>query len=204
MGNKINTEALNNIGYGLYVITTNTDNRDNGCIINTVMQITSKPLQIAVCLNKLNKTNEMIKKSKKFNLSILNQDAQFDIFKHFGFQSGKNIDKFEGYKSAKRAENGILYISEYTNSYLSAKVVNEVEFDTHTMFIGEVTDAECLNNSPSVTYAFYHKNIKPKAQKNDKKGWRCKICGYIYEGEELPADFICPLCKHGIEDFERI
>ena len=200
----MDTKTLFNIGYGLYVLTANNDGKDNGCIINTVMQVTSDPLQIAICVNKMNYTNEMIKKSKKFNVSILTKEAKFDIFKNFGFKSGKDTNKFESFNDIKRSENGILYITKNTNSYISANVKEEVEFKTHTMFIAEITDAKCLSDESTVTYEYYQKNIKPKPQETKKSGWRCKICGYIYEGENLPDDFICPLCKHGAADFEKI
>lgn len=197
-------KALFNIGYGLYVLTSNDNNKDNGCIINTLMQITSNPCRVAVCVNKLNYTNEMIKKSKKFNISILDKNSDFDIFKHFGYQSGKETDKFEDFSDVKRSQNGILYITKNTNSYISADVKEEYDFDTHTMFIAEITDSECLSDNETVTYEFYQSSIKPQPEKTKKTGWRCKICGYIYEGEVLPDDYICPLCKHGIVDFEKI
>lgn len=200
----MDTKVLFNIGYGLYVLTTKLNNKDNGCIINTLMQITSNPCQIAICVNKMNYTNDMIKKSKKFNLSILTKDSDFDIFKNFGYQSGKNTDKFENFKDVKRSENGILYITKNTNSYISASVKQEIEFDTHTMFIATIDEAQCLSDVSTVTYEYYQNNIKPKPQKTKKTGWRCKICGYIYENEILPIDYICPLCKHGAVDFEKI
>ena len=202
--NIIDPSSIHNMGYGLYVLTTQADGFDNGCIINTAMQVTSRPLQIAVCVNKANKTNEMIKKSKKFNLSVLTENAEFELFKHFGFQSGKDIDKFEAFGDVSRSSNGILYISKDTNSYISADVVQEIEFETHTMFVGIVTKAECLNDGKSVTYDFYQNNIKPKPQVTGKKGWICKTCGYIYDGDTLPDDYVCPICKHGVEDFQRL
>ena len=200
----MDTSALFNIGYGLYVLTANDNNKDNGCIINTVMQITSNPCNVAVCVNKMNLTNKMIKNSKKFNISILNQNSKFDIFKHFGYQSGRELNKFENYNDTERSENGVLYITKNTNSYISVCVKEEIEFNTHTMFIGEVTDSKYLSDVPTATYEYYQKNIKPKPETAKKSGWRCKICGYIYEGENLPDDYICPLCKHGAVDFERI
>ena len=200
----VDTKSLFNIGYGLYVLTANNENKDNGCIINTVMQITSEPLQIAICVNKMNYTNEMIKKSQKFNISILTTDTDFETFKNFGYRSGKNCNKFESFNDTLRSENGLLYITKNTNSYISAKVVQETEFKTHTMFIATVTDAKCLSDKPTVTYDYYQNNIKPKPKQTEKTGWRCKICGYVYEGEILPEDYICPLCKHGAIDFEKI
>ena len=200
----IEPDSMHNIGYGLYVLTTLCDGFDNGCIINTAMQVTSNPLQIAICVNKANKTNEMIKKSEKFNLSVLTQNSAFELYKHFGFQSGKDINKFETFSDAGRASNGIFYISKDTNSFICCDVKQVIEFETHTMFVGEVTNAECLNCLPSVTYEYYQNNIKSKPQAPSKKGWVCKVCGYFHEGDELPEDFICPICKHGREDFEKI
>ena len=200
----MDTNALFNIGYGLYVLTAKDENKDNGCIINTVMQVTSNPCKIAICVNKTNYTNDLIKKNKEFNISILTKDAAFDVFKTFGYQSGKDVDKFKGFDDVKRGENGILYITKNTNSYISAKVTDEIELDTHTMFIAEVIDAKKLCDKETVTYNYYQENIKPKPEETKKSGWRCKICNYIYEGEVLPDDFICPWCKHGVADFEKI
>ena len=201
----MDTNALFKIGYGLYVLTANDgNNKDNGCIINTVMQVTSNPCQIAIAVNKANYTNEIIQKTKKFNVSVLTEDTNFDIFKRFGFQSGRNADKFEGFSDAKRSPNGLLYITKNTNSFMSAYVKQEIDLDTHTLFIAQLVAAEVLSEKTTVTYDYYQKNIKPKPQETKKSGWRCKICGYVYEGEELPPDFICPLCKHGAADFEKI
>jgi flavin reductase (DIM6/NTAB) family NADH-FMN oxidoreductase RutF len=146
----------------------------------------------------------MILKTGEFNVSILAQGVTFDAFEHFGFQSGKTVDKFAGYEFARRADNGIYYITKNTNAYLSAKVTQTVDCGTHALFIADVMDAKVLSNAVSVTYDDYYKNIKPKPEKTKVKGWRCKICNYVYEGEELPPDYICPLCKHGAEDFEKI
>ena len=200
MDNKV----LFNIGYGLYVLTANEGEKDNGCIINTVMQVTSDPLQIAIAVNKKNYTNEMIQRTKKFNVSILSESSKFEIFKHFGFQSGRDVDKFASFYDTKRSPNGVLYITQNTNSYMSAYVKQEIDLGTHKLFIAQLVAAEILSEEPTVTYTYYQNNIKPKPQKTEKKGWRCKICGYIYEGEDLPVDFICPWCKHGAVDFERI
>ena len=197
--------VLFKIGYGLYVLTANENGKDNGCIINTVMQVTSEPLQIAIAVNKANYTNEMIQRTKKFNISVLSENSKFEIFKHFGFQSGRDCDKFSSFEDAKRSPNGLLYITKNTNSYMSAYVKQEIDLGTHTMFIGQLVAAETLDSTPTATYDFYQKNIKPKPEAApQKKGWRCKICNYVYEGEELPPDFICPWCKHGVEDFEPI
>lgn len=201
----MDTNALFKIGYGLYVLTANENGKDNGCIINTVMQVTSDPLQIAIAVNKNNYTNEMVSRTRKFNVSVLAEGAKFDIFKHFGFQSGRDVNKFETFSDVKRSNNGVLYVTQNTNSYMSAYVQKEIDLGTHTLFIGQLVDAQCFTDFPTVTYDFYQKNIKPKPEAApQKKGWRCKICGYIYEGEELPPDYICPLCKHGAADFERI
>ena len=200
----MNTNALFKIGYGLYILTANEQGKDNGCIVNTVMQVTSSPCQIAVCVNKNNYTCEMIQHTKKFNVSVLSEDVNFDVFKNFGFQSGRNTDKFTNFSDVNRSPNGVLYITKNTNSYMSAWVKQEIDLGTHIMFIAQLVDAEILSEKPTVTYDFYQKNIKPAPQKTEKKGWRCKICGYIYEGEDLPSDFICPICKHGAMDFEKI
>ena len=200
MDNKV----LFNIGYGLYVLTANEGEKDNGCIINTVMQVTSDPLQIAIAVNKKNYTNEMIQRTKKFNVSILSESAKFELFEHFGFHSGRDTDKFADFFDTKRSPNGVLYITQNTNSYMSAYVKQEIDLGTHTLFIAQLVASEVLSDEPTVTYTYYQNNIKPKPQNTNKKGWRCKICGYIYEGENLPADFICPWCKHGAIDFEKI
>jgi flavin reductase (DIM6/NTAB) family NADH-FMN oxidoreductase RutF len=200
----MNTSALFKIGYGLYVLTANEQGKDNGCIVNTVMQITSEPLQVVVCVNKNNYTCGMIQHTRKFNISVLTEETGFDVFKNFGYQSGQNTDKFTNFVDVKRTNNGILYITKNTNAYFSAWVQQEIDLGTHIMFIAQLIEAEVLSDKPTVTYDFYQKNIKPKPEKTEKKGWRCKICGYVYEGEELPADYICPICKHGAVDFEKI
>lgn len=196
--------ALFKIGYGLYVLTANENGKDNGCIINTVMQVTSDPCQIGIAVNKMNYTNKMIQNTKKFNISVLSENTKFEIFKHFGFQSGANVDKFVNFADTKRSPNGVLYITKDTNAFMSAYVKQEIDLGSHTLFIGQLVASEILSDVPTVTYDFYQKNIKPKPEETKKSGWRCKICGYVYEGEELPADFICPWCKHGIDDFEKI
>jgi flavin reductase (DIM6/NTAB) family NADH-FMN oxidoreductase RutF len=195
--------AMFKLGYGLYVLTAK-DGKDNGCIVNTVMQITATPNRIMVMVNKMNFTHDMMVNTKEFNVSVLTEKCSFDVFQHFGYQSGKNADKFLEYKNAQRADNGIYYIMEGANSYISGKVTEMIDCGTHTMFIADVTDAKVLNADTSVTYDYYQKNIKPKPEQTKKSGYRCVICGYIYEGDELPADFICPICKHGASDFEKI
>ena len=199
----MDTKALSKIGYGLYVLTAN-DEKDNGCIINTVMQVTSNPLQIAIAVNKRNYTTAMIQKTRKFNISVLSEKADFNIYKHFGYQSGKDVNKFENFSDAKRSPNGVLYITSGTNAYMSAYVQQEIDLGTHFLFIGQLVASENLSDDKSATYEYYQNNVKPKPETNNKKGWRCKVCGYIYEGEELPADYICPICKHGAADFEKL
>lgn len=200
----MDNNALFKIGYGLYILTANNGEKDNACIINTVMQVTSNPCQIGIAVNKQNYTAEIIQKTKKFNLSVLTEDADFETFKRFGFQSGRTADKFEGFYDTKRSPNGLIYVTKNTNSYMSAYVKQEVDLGTHILFVAQLVAAEVLSEKPTLTYNFYHENIKPKPRSVNKSGWRCKICGYVYEGDELPADFICPLCKHGREDFEKI
>ena len=199
----MDSKVLFNIEYGLYIVTAK-DEKDNGCIINTVMQVTSEPCQIAIAINKRNYTQEMISKTRKFNISILSKDSNFEIFKHFGYQSGRDVDKFTNYTDVKRSPNGLYYVTKGTNAYMSAYVQQEIDLSTHSLFIGQLVATEILSETPTITYNYYQKNIKPKPQNENKKGWRCKICGYIYEGENLPSDFICPICKHGAVDFEKI
>ncbi|MPM53038.1 Anaerobic nitric oxide reductase flavorubredoxin [bioreactor metagenome] len=208
----VDSSALFNISYGLFVLTANDGVKDNGCIINTVQQITSQPKQISICVNKQNYTHDMIAKSGLFNVSVLAQEAPFDIFRHFGFQSGRDVNKFESIKNTYRSANGILYITEITNAVISGKVIGSYDCGTHTLFIAEVTEARKLSFVPSVTYEYYFSHIKPKPQQkyvSVGKIWICKICGYIYdevkEGipfDKLPDDWVCPLCKHPKSDFE--
>ncbi len=202
----MNTNAMFKIGYGLYVLTAKENGFDNGCIINTVSQVTSNPNRITVAVNKANKTHDMILSSGEFNVSILSTSATFDIFKAFGFRSGKDVDKFASFNAVERSNNGIYYITGVTNAYFSAKVVNATDLGTHTLFLADVTDCEVLSDATSVTYDYYHKFIKPKPEvkKVSKTYYRCKICGYIHESDVLPADFVCPLCKHPASDFEKV
>lgn len=199
-------KALNSISYGLFVLTAADGGKLNGCIINTLSQVTSSPVCVSVTVNKANLTCEMVKKSGKFNVSVLDVTAGFSVFKHFGFASGRDTDKFSGIEY-KLAENGIPYIPEHTCAYISGKVTETIDLGTHIMFIAEVTAAHTLSSDAPITYAYYHANVKPKpaAPASDAPGerWICNICGYIYEGH-LPDDFICPLCKHGAADFSRI
>lgn len=203
----MNKKAMYNLTYGLFILTSSFEGKDNGCVINTAGQVTSEPNRISIAVNKSNYTHEMILKSGKFNISILSEDAKFDIFKHFGFGSGRDTDKFENFENCKRSSNGIFYITDGTNAYISATVEQTVDLGSHTLFIARVEDMEVLSNTPSATYSFYQSNIKPKQNTGTSTGktvWKCTVCGYIYEGEELPSDFICPLCKHPASDFEKI
>ena len=201
-----NTNPMMNISYGLFLaISKDKDNRDCGCIINTVNQITSKPNIIAISVNKKNYTCEVIDSLGKFNISTLTEEAPFSLFKQFGFCSGRDTDKFADCNYSYRTENGLLALNKFSNTTISAKVIDKKEFESNIMFIAEVENAEIISSVPSVTYEYYQKNIKPVERPKEKKvGFVCKICGYIYEGWELPPDFICPLCKHGVEDFEPL
>lgn len=202
-------KAMYKLSYGLFVLTAKDEEKDNGCIINTAIQASSMPNQLSICVNKANLTHDMIVKTGKFTVSVISQDAGFDLFKHFGFQSGKDVDKFKNFEKCKRGENSLYYITEGTNAYISVNVSKTEDLGSHTMFIGEITDMEVLSETPSVTYDYYLKNIKPQPENvgtttDGKTIWRCTICGYEYVGEELPEDFICPLCKHPASDFEKI
>ena len=201
----VEPNAMFKLSYGLFVLTAREANRDNGCIINTVTQLTDSPKRISIAVNKQNLTHDMILKTGVFNVSILSERAPFAIFKHYGFQSGRDTDKFAGVPALARAQNGVYYLPDSTNAFLSGKVTQTIDLGTHTLFIADVTEARVLSDAPSMTYAYYFENVKPKPAALEKKtGWVCKICGYVYEGEELPPDFICPLCKHGAEDFEKL
>ena len=195
--------AFFKLSYGLFVVTAHEGDKDNDCITNTVVQQTTTPNRISVTINKNNYTHDMIKRTGVFNVSVLSEKAKFETFKHWGFQSGKDVDKTVGI-TYFRLENGVIYIVDGVNAVMCAKVEQEVDLGTHTMFIAEVTDAFSTEEDSSATYAFYHKNIKPAPQQAKKKGWICTVCGYIYEGEVLPEDFICPTCKHPASDFKRI
>lgn len=204
---EIDAKAIQKFSYGLFVLTAQADGKDNGCIINTAAQLTSSPNRINIAVNKSNYTHDMILNTGVFNISVLAEDASFDTFKRFGFASGKDTNKFENFEeNVARSANGLLYVTLGTNAFMSAKVIESHDYGTHTLFVAELTEAEVLREEPSVTYAYYFAHIKPKPQpkiEEEKHGYVCKICGYVYEGDELPADFICPLCKHGAEDFEK-
>ncbi len=199
----IDPTALFNIGYGLYVVTSNDGTKDNGLIVNTVTQVTNTPNRIAVTINKMNYSCDVIAKTGVLNVSTLSQDAPFKLFQRFGFQSGKDVDKFAGFDHVQRSSNGLLFLTKYANAYISCKVINQIDLQTHVMFICDVTQCVNLSKVETMTYSYYFANVKPKPE-SDQKGFVCKICGYVYEGDELPEDFICPLCKHGAADFEPI
>ncbi|MBP1550515.1 MAG: flavin reductase, partial [Oscillospiraceae bacterium] len=201
--NKNNLSALTNIGYGLYVVTSNDGEKDNGLIVNTVTQLTDSPNRVAVTINKANYSYHVINQTKKMNVNCLSTSAPFSVFEKFGFQSGRNTDKFEGCEPL-RSDNGLVFLPRHINSFMSLEVVQYVDLDTHGMFICEITEARVINDDPSMTYAYYHENVKPKPETEGKKGFVCTICGFIYEGDTLPEDYICPLCKHGAADFEPI
>ena len=203
MADNFDTKTLFKIGCGLYVLTTNDGKKDNGMIINTPMQMSSSPLRIALSINKANYSHDVVKETGIMNINCLTEDTPFDVFKQFGFQSGRDSDKFSGQEITHSA-NGLAVIDKYSNAYISLKVVEYTDLGSHGMFLCEVTDGKVLNDKPTVTYDYYHKNIKPAKKPTAKKGFICKICGYIYEGDELPEDFICPICKHPASDFERI
>lgn len=199
-------KALYKIGYGLYILTAKSPDGelDNGCIINTAVQVTDSPKAISITVNKSNLTHDMIMETKEFNLSVISDEAPFALFERFGFKSGRYTNKFDDNIEAGRSENGICYVSRYVNAYLCCVVKATVDLGTHTMFIADVTDSEVLSEVPSMTYAFYHANVKPKPEEKNVSGYRCTICNYVYEGDTLPDDFICPICKHGVSDFEKI
>ena len=192
----MNPTAMFRIGYGLYVVTAK-DGKDNGCIVNTFSQVTSEPNRVSLTVNKQNYTHDMIASTGLFNVSMLTTATPFSVFEHFGFQTGRETDKFADFTKIGRSENGLIYLTQYTNAYISGRVIQSIDLGTHTMFIADVTAAEVFNDETSLTYDFYQKFVKPKPKKTKKKGWRCRICGYVYEGDELPADFTCPVCKHG-------
>lgn len=196
-------KVMQKITYGLFVLTAREGEKDNGCIVNTASQVTTTPNRIIVTVNKENYTHDMIQRTGVFNLSVLDESAEFSVFQRFGFQSGRDTDKLEDFV-CPRSENGIVYIPEMTNAYISAKVISAMDLGTHTMFLAEVTGGDVLSDRESVSYTYYHKNIKPSANVKKKKGWICQICGYVYEEEVLPEDFICPICKHPASDFVKL
>ena len=203
----MNKKAMYNLTYGLFVLTARSEGRDSGCIINTAGQVTSTPNRISIAVNKDNFTHDLVKASGKFNISILSEAADFGLFQHFGFQSGRTVDKFADFADCKRSENGLFYVTRGTNAYISATVEQTIDLGSHTLFIAAVDDMEVLSDVPSATYSYYQSSIKPKPQPAaapSKTTWRCTVCGYVYEGETLPPDFVCPLCKHPASDFEKV
>ena len=201
--NKNDLTALFNIGYGLYVVTSNDGKKDNGLIVNTVTQVTNTPNRVAVCINKQNYSHHVIKQTGMMNVNCLSVDAPFAVFEAFGFRSGRTVNKFADCQPL-RADNGLAFLPKYINSFMSLKVEQYVDLDTHGMFICSVTEARVISDKETMTYTYYQNNVKPKPQTEGKKGFVCKVCGYVYEGDELPEDIVCPLCKHGAADFEPI
>lgn len=200
----IEKEAMYKITYGLFVVTSTDGEKQNGCIVNTVSMLTDNPKRIVVFVNKANYTEELLRKTGIMNVSVLTESTPFAVFKQFGFCSGRDTDKFAG-KEYPKTENGLYYLPEYTNAVMSAKVIDFYDYGTHTLFVAEVVEAKKLSEENSVSYEYYQKHIKPKpeAQKSDKEKWVCKICGYVHEGE-IDESIVCPLCKHGYADFEKI
>ena len=203
LANKNDLTALFRIGYGLYVVTSNDGKKDNGLIVNTVIQLTDTPNRVAVNINKANYSHHVIKQTGMLNVNCLSTEAPFSVFEQFGFQTGRSVDKFAG-QTVHRSDNGLVFLDKYINAFMSLKVEDYVDLGTHGMFICSVTEARVMSNQDTMTYTYYQNNVKPKPETEGKKGFVCKVCGYIYEGDELPADYICPLCKHGAADFEPI
>ena len=203
LANKNDLTALFRIGYGLYVVTSNDGKKDNGLIVNTVIQLTDTPNRVAVNINKANYSHHVIKQTGMLNVNCLSTEAPFSVFQQFGFQTGRSVDKFAG-QTVHRSDNGLIFLDKYINAFMSLKVEDYVDLGTHGMFICSVTEARVMSNQDTMTYTYYQNNVKPKPETEGKKGFVCKVCGYIYEGDELPADYICPLCKHGAADFEPI
>ncbi len=201
--NKNDLTALFNIGYGLYVITSNDGKKDNGLIVNTVTQVTNTPNRLAVTINKENYSHHVIKQTGKMNINVLTESAPFAVFEKFGFQSGRNVDKFAECEPL-RSDNGLIFLPRHINSFMSLKVESYVDLDTHGMFICSITEARVISDAPTMTYSYYYDNVKPKPETEGKKGFVCKVCGWVYEGDTLPDDIVCPLCKHGAADFEPI
>ena len=195
-------KAFYKLTYGLFLLTAREEGRDNGCIINTAIQAANDPPRLAFSVQKGNLTHDMIARTGAFAISSISTSATFDLFRRFGMQSGREVDKFEGFDDVERGANDLLYLTRGANMTMNGRVVDQMDLGSHTLFIGEVGDAVVLSDEPSCTYAYYQSDIKPKKQ--EKKGWVCTVCGYVYEGDPLPADFICPWCKHGAEDFEPV
>ena len=206
---KLSNDAITKIGYGLYVLIAREGEKDNGCIVNVVAQLTSSPIQMMISVNKQNLTHDMILRTGRFNVCCLTEHTPMKVFEHFGFQSGRDVNKFESCDVEMRSSNGLLYLPKYTNAYLSGQMNYAKDLGTHTLFIADITEAVHLSDDPSLTYAYYQQHIKPKpaaapVAEGGKKKWVCEVCGYVYEGDELPADFICPWCKHPASDFKLV
>jgi flavin reductase (DIM6/NTAB) family NADH-FMN oxidoreductase RutF len=204
----MDNKAMHTLSYGLFVLTAKDGEKDNGCITNTAMQAASEPNTITFCINKANLTHDMVKATGKCTVSVISEEADFELFKRFGFQSGRDADKFDGFTAVERGGNGIYHVTEGVCAYFDLEVKSEVDLGSHTMFIAEPVDMQVISDAEPATYAYYHANIKPQPAAEPAEGgktvWRCKICGYIYEGEDLPDDFICPICKHPASDFEKV
>ena len=200
----MNPKALYQITYGLYWLSVRSYGQDNACIINTAVQVASDPLRITISVNKGNKTHDMIMDSGRFNVCALTTDTPFSLFQRFGMQSGRDVNKFVGFEDVQRADNGLLVLTRYTNAYFSAKLSRTVDLGSHMLFIAELEDAQVLSDQPACTYGYYQSDIKPKPQPKKKEGWVCSVCGHVYEGKELPEDYVCPLCRHGKEDFRPL
>ncbi len=196
--------ALNKLGYGLYILTSHSNGKDNGCIVNTVSQVTYSPDKIMVCVNNDSYTCSMIKESGIFNVSVLREDTPFYVFEHFGFFSGREKNKFEKTDNLFRTENGAYVLPKFANAYMCGEVCSTIDLGRHTMFIADIKYQYVLSEDPSITYAYYHENTKPKKKETDKKGYICDICGYILESGTLPDDFVCPICKHPASDFSKL
>lgn len=202
---EVEPNAFFKLSYGLFVVTAQDGGRDTGCIINTAAQLTDSPKRITITVNKQNHTHDVIAQTGVFNLSVLTEETPFSLIQRFGFQSGRDADKFAGWGEESRSQNGLRYLGAYTNAFFSYRVIEARDCGTHTLFLADVTEARVLSDAPAVTYAYYFEHIKPKPiAMEEKKGFVCKVCGYVYEGDTLPEDYICPLCKHGAADFERI
>ena len=203
----IDRATMFKLSYGLFILTVNDGIKDNGCVINTAVQITDSPLRVSIAVNKANYSHDIVSKTGAFNVSVLTESTAFRIFEQFGFHSGRDTDKFASWDDDARTSNGIRYLTKHTNAVISARVTDSFDFGSHSLFVSEVTEAIVLSQEPSVTYQYYFDHIKPKPQapesKGQQKGFVCKICGFVYEGDTLPDDFICPRCKHGASDFER-
>lgn len=201
----MNSNPMTKLSYGLFLITAADSQKDNGCIINTAIQVTENPQKISIAINKSAYTHSLIEASGRFNISVLSISAPFSLFERFGFASGRDSDKFDGFEHIARSKNSLLYLTKYANAVFSLKVCEAVDLGTHTLFIADVTESFVLSDEKSATYEYYFSSIKPKKEKtSEKKGYVCTICGFVYEGEDLPEDYVCPLCNHGAEFFEKL